>query len=312
MSGTPSSSAARRTRRYRTGSSSLRSSPSTTIAAARVAGRRSWRGAGRARPRPGRPSPSWASTLSVPSTPLAKRAHTYASSLVPRAPPSTAIDAGAVRRRARRRSPSAAASSASRPRRLDELAVLADHRLRGRARRSGPTRSRSGPCRTASRGSPARCRRRAGARAGSTSTRARRGSGPSTSCSTSRPRRGPTGGPGTGTGVAVSAPTGQICTVLPEKYEVNGSSGYVMTSVSPPRPPKSISGSPAISSAKRVQRPHWMQRSRSRSTRSQIGIGFSQCRFSSTKRDSPGPNAASGPAAGTRRRGRTPGSRAGG
>ena len=32
-------------------------------------------------------------------------------------------------------------------------------------------------------------------------------------------------------GVAVSAPTGQICTVLPEKYDVNGSSGKVMTSV---------------------------------------------------------------------------------
>ena len=64
-----------------------------------------------------------------------------------------------------------------------------------------------------------------------------------------------------------------------------------MTSVSPPRSPKSMSGSPAISSANRVQRPHWMQRSRSRSTRSLIGIGFSKWRFSSTKRDSPGPNA---------------------
>ena len=64
-----------------------------------------------------------------------------------------------------------------------------------------------------------------------------------------------------------------------------------MTSVLPPRSPKSMSGSPAISAAKRVQRPHWMQRSRSSSTRSLIGIGFSKWRFSSTKRDSPGPNA---------------------
>ena len=32
-------------------------------------------------------------------------------------------------------------------------------------------------------------------------------------------------------GLAVSAPTGQICTVLPEKYEQNGSSGKVLTSV---------------------------------------------------------------------------------
>ena len=64
-----------------------------------------------------------------------------------------------------------------------------------------------------------------------------------------------------------------------------------MTWVSAPRSPKSMSGSPAISAAKRVQRPHWMQRSRSRSTRSLIGTGFSKWRFSSTKRDSPGPNA---------------------
>ena len=64
-----------------------------------------------------------------------------------------------------------------------------------------------------------------------------------------------------------------------------------MTSVCAPRSPKLISASPAISSAKRVQRPHWMQRSRSSRTSSEIGIGFSQWRFSSTKRDSPGPNA---------------------
>src|SRR4029079_12018002 len=85
--------------------------------------------------------------------------------------------------------------------------------------------------------------------------------------------------------LAVSAPTGQICTVLPEKYDENGSSGYVMTWVLAPRSPKSMSGSPAISAANRVQRPHWMQRSRSSSRRSLIGTGFSKWRFSSTKRD---------------------------
>ena len=76
--------------------------------------------------------------------------------------------------------------------------------------------------------------------------------------------------------LAVSAPTGQICTVLPEKYDEKGSSGYVMTCVLAPRSPKSMSGSPAISSANRVQRPHWMHRSRSSSTRLLIGIGFSK------------------------------------
>src|SRR5206468_2639256 len=36
-------------------------------------------------------------------------------------------------------------------------------------------------------------------------------------------------------GFAVSAPTGQICTVLPLKYDANGWSGKVLTSVSLPR-----------------------------------------------------------------------------
>ena len=76
-------------------------------------------------------------------------------------------------------------------------------------------------------------------------------------------------------GVAVSAPTGQICTVLPEKYDENGSSGNVITCVWLPRWVKLISGSPATSSAKRVQRSQRMQRSRSSRTRSLIGIGFS-------------------------------------
>ena len=75
-------------------------------------------------------------------------------------------------------------------------------------------------------------------------------------------------------GAAVSAPTGQICTVLPEKYDENGSPGKVSTWVSLPRSVKSMSGSPATSSAKRVQRSHRMQRSRSRCTRSEMGMGF--------------------------------------
>ncbi len=87
----------------------------------------------------------------------------------------------------------------------------------------------------------------------------------------------------------MSAPTGQICTVLPEKYDVKGSSGNVLTSRRSPRPMKSIWASPATSSAKRVHRLHWMHRSRSNRTSSEMGIGFSKCRFSSTKRDSPGP-----------------------
>jgi hypothetical protein len=52
---------------------------------------------------------------------------------------------------------------------------------------------------------------------------------------------------------------------------------------------KWISGSPATSSANRVQRSHRMHRSRSSSTSSLTGIGFSKCRFSSTNRLSPGP-----------------------
>ena len=52
---------------------------------------------------------------------------------------------------------------------------------------------------------------------------------------------------------------------------------------------KSIWASPATSSAKRVQRVHWMHRSRSSRTSSEMAMGFSKCRFSSTNRVSPGP-----------------------
>ena len=60
--------------------------------------------------------------------------------------------------------------------------------------------------------------------------------------------------------------------------------GKVATSTASPRPAKSICASPATSEAKRVQRAHWMQRSRSSSTRSEMAMGFSKWRFSSTKR----------------------------
>src|SRR3954451_22400755 len=71
-------------------------------------------------------------------------------------------------------------------------------------------------------------------------------------------------------GLASSAPTGQICTVLPLKYDANGWSGNVLTCVWLPRSMKLISGSPATSPAKRVHRSHRMQRSRSSTTRSLI------------------------------------------
>ena len=74
--------------------------------------RRSRPAAGRARPRAGSPSPIWASTLSVPMTPFMSLANAYASSLVPRAPPSIAIDAGPCCSSASR-SIAVAASSAS-------------------------------------------------------------------------------------------------------------------------------------------------------------------------------------------------------
>src|SRR6516164_2688380 len=77
-------------------------------------------------------------------------------------------------------------------------------------------------------------------------------------------------------GAAVRAPTGQICTVLPLKYEEKGSFGKVATSSSSRRIARAIRGSPATSSAKRVQRAHWMQRSRSSKTRLERLIGFSQ------------------------------------
>src|SRR6516162_4709572 len=76
-------------------------------------------------------------------------------------------------------------------------------------------------------------------------------------------------------GTEVSAPTGHSWTTLPEKYEAKGCSGKVLTWVPLPRSKKWISGSPATSLLKRVQRSQRMHRSRSSSTRLEISIGFS-------------------------------------
>ena len=73
----------------------------------------------------------------------------------------------------------------------------------------------------------------------------------------------------------VSAPTGQIWMVLPEKYDSKGSPSPVPTCCSAPRSTSSIIGSPAIWLEKRVQRAHSTHRSRSSSTCVEIGTGFS-------------------------------------
>jgi hypothetical protein len=75
-------------------------------------------------------------------------------------------------------------------------------------------------------------------------------------------------------GSAVRAPTGQIWIVFPLKYDEKGSSGKVLTSVRLPRPMNEISGSPATSSAKRVQRSQRMHRSRSMRTSSLRAMGL--------------------------------------
>ena len=135
-----------------------------------------------------------------------------------------AIDAGAVAvEHARSPRPRRRAPRATTPRRARRPCAPSGARTRVGA--SAPTRSRSGPCRTASPGSPARSRRRAGARCGS-----------SVLCSAPRQPTAQVwhdvstvsrshGRARNRYALAVSAPTGQICTVLPEKYDENGSSG---------------------------------------------------------------------------------------
>ncbi len=109
----------------------------------------------------------------------------------------------------------------------------------------------------------------------------------------------------------VSAPTGQICTVLPEKYDANGrpasSSRARPTGRSPgaspaggaksstasskrpiccaaPRFCRSMNASPAISWEKRVHRWHGSQRSRSSRIVVETAIGLGNVRFTSTNR----------------------------
>ncbi len=84
----------------------------------------------------------------------------------------------------------------------------------------------------------------------------------------------------------MSAPTGQIWMVLPEKYDSNGSPSPVPICWSAPRSTISIIGSPAIWLEKRVQRAHSTHRSRSSSTCVEIATGFSYVRFLPSKRDS--------------------------
>ncbi len=96
---------------------------------------------------------------------------------------------------------------------------------------------------------------------------------------------------GIGTASRSARPPGRSAPCCRRSRNRRARSAKLSTWVRSLRSTKSISGSPAISSAKRVQRAHWMQRSRSSNTSSLNRIGFSQCRFSSTKRDSPGPNA---------------------
>ena len=102
----------------------------------------------------------------------------------------------------------------------------------------------------------------------------------------------------------VRAPTGQICTVLPEKYDANGrpevSSAAAPSGASPTKPStevskvpicwlaprfcRSMKTSPAISSENRVHRWHRMQRSRSSRIWVEIAIGLGNVRLTSTNR----------------------------
>ncbi len=89
--------------------------------------------------------------------------------------------------------------------------------------------------------------------------------------------------------VPVSAPTGQIWTVLPEKYDSNGWSPYTPTCCREPRSMRSMNGSPAIWSEKRVHRAHITQRSRSSSTCGERAIGLGNVRLTSVNRERPCP-----------------------
>ena len=77
--------------------------------------------------------------------------------------------------------------------------------------------------------------------------------------------------------------------VLPLNLDLkpSGENGEMMAAL--PRFSMASSPSPEISSVKRVQRAHWMQRSRSRTTYSEIGTALGKWRFSSMNRVTPGP-----------------------
>ncbi|CAM5610745.1 hypothetical protein SCALM49S_08424 [Streptomyces californicus] len=87
----------------------------------------------------------------------------------------------------------------------------------------------------------------------------------------------------------VSAPTGQIWMVLPEKYDWKGSPSPVPTCWSAPRSISSIIGSPATWLENRVQRAQSTHRSRSSRTWVEIGTGFSKVRFFPSNRESAPP-----------------------
>ena len=82
-------------------------------------------------------------------------------------------------------------------------------------------------------------------------------------------------------GVDVSAPTGQICTVLPLNGEPKSSPGAIDTCSAAPRANSSMNRSPEIWSQKRVHRAHSTHRSRSRFTSGDSGRGFGKTRLAS-------------------------------
>src|SRR5690606_9232050 len=100
----------------------------------------------------------------------------------------------------------------------------------------------------------------------------------------------------------VSAPTGQIWMVLPEKYDWNGSPEGVVDAAASrsavsdvpicccaPRSSRSMNGSPAICWENRVQRWHSTQRSRSSRICEEIRSGLGNVRLRSTNRESARP-----------------------
>ena len=291
-SGTPSSTAARLTRRYRTGSSSLRSSAEQHDRRGAVAGRRSSRSGRPSTTSAGRPSPSWASTLSVPITPLAKPG------------PHVRVLVGAARAAEHARStPGRAASSASRERR----------RPRRRAPPATSTRRARRPCGPSGRGRAAReCTTSKPKRplshsqpwfTGSESTPSRRTSRFDDDCSAPRhctahvvqrvstalevPRPGLEAVRRRGERADRADLHGVAREVRVERLVREGEDLRAVAAVD--EVDERVAGdlvgearaAAALDAALAVEQ-HEV---------AEIGIGFSQCRFSSTKRDSPGPNA---------------------